>query len=78
MPSADKVVFVNTGTDAVQHALPVARAATGRSRVFKFHGHYHGWVGDWEWGRTSTSSPDGRRRRTPRIQEEATRALRRS
>ncbi len=46
MPSADKVVFMNTGTDALQHALHVARAATGRHRVFKFHGHYHGWVGE--------------------------------
>ncbi len=45
MPSAEKVVFLNTGTDALQHALHVARAATGRTRVFKFHGHYHGWVG---------------------------------
>jgi glutamate-1-semialdehyde 2,1-aminomutase len=45
VPSADKVVFMNTGTDALQHALHVARAATGRQRVFKFHGHYHGWVG---------------------------------
>jgi glutamate-1-semialdehyde 2,1-aminomutase len=45
MPSAEKVVFMNTGTDALQHALHVARAATGRTRIFKFHGHYHGWVG---------------------------------
>ncbi|MCV0402843.1 MAG: aminotransferase class III-fold pyridoxal phosphate-dependent enzyme [Chloroflexi bacterium] len=45
MPSAEKVVFMNTGTDALQHALHVARAATSRQRVFKFHGHYHGWVG---------------------------------
>jgi glutamate-1-semialdehyde 2,1-aminomutase len=45
MPSAKKVVFVNTGTDALQHALHIARAATGRMRIFKFHGHYHGWVG---------------------------------
>lgn len=46
VPSADKVVFMNTGTDALQHALHVARAATGRRRVLKFHGHYHGWVGE--------------------------------
>ncbi len=45
VPSAEKVVFVNTGTDALQHALHVARAATGRDRVLKFHGHYHGWAG---------------------------------
>ncbi|MCO1659014.1 aspartate aminotransferase family protein [Pseudonocardia humida] len=46
VPSAQKVAFVNTGTDALQHALHVARAATGRERVLKFHGHYHGWAGE--------------------------------
>jgi glutamate-1-semialdehyde 2,1-aminomutase len=50
MPSADKVAFMNTGTDALQHALHVARAATGRCRVFTFHGHYHGWVGQLRVG----------------------------
>jgi glutamate-1-semialdehyde 2,1-aminomutase len=45
VPSAEKVAFVNTGTDALAHALHVARAATGRSLVLKFHGHYHGWAG---------------------------------
>jgi glutamate-1-semialdehyde 2,1-aminomutase len=46
VPSAEKVVLVNTGTDALQHALHVARAATGRRRILKFHGHYHGWAGE--------------------------------
>ena len=46
VPSAEKVVLMNTGTDALQHALHVARAATGRQRILKFHGHYHGWVGE--------------------------------
>jgi glutamate-1-semialdehyde 2,1-aminomutase len=46
VPSAEKVVFMNTGTDALQHALHVARAATGRHRILKFHGHYHGWAGE--------------------------------
>jgi glutamate-1-semialdehyde 2,1-aminomutase len=46
VPSAEKVVLLNTGTDALQHALHVARAATGRRRILKFHGHYHGWVGE--------------------------------
>jgi glutamate-1-semialdehyde 2,1-aminomutase len=46
VPSAEKVVLLNTGTDALQHALHVARAATGRHRILKFHGHYHGWVGE--------------------------------
>ncbi len=46
VPSAEKVVLLNTGTDALQHALHVARAATGRQRIVKFHGHYHGWAGE--------------------------------
>ena len=46
VPSAEKVVLMNTGTDALQHALHVARAATGRRKVLKFHGHYHGWAGE--------------------------------
>jgi glutamate-1-semialdehyde 2,1-aminomutase len=44
VPSAELVIFSNTGTEAVQAALRVARAATGRSRVVKFRGHYHGWL----------------------------------
>src|SRR4028119_768103 len=45
IPAAVNVVCMDTGTDARQHARHGARAATGRQRVFKFHGHYHGWVG---------------------------------
>lgn len=41
---ADQVVYSNTGTEAVQVALRLARAATGRSRFVKFEGHYHGWM----------------------------------
>jgi glutamate-1-semialdehyde 2,1-aminomutase len=43
VPSAELVVFSNTGSEAVQTALRIARAATGRRRVVKFLGHYHGW-----------------------------------
>ncbi|HEV8613755.1 MAG TPA: aspartate aminotransferase family protein, partial [Gemmatimonadales bacterium] len=44
VPCADLVVFSNTGTEAVQVALRVARAATGKNRFIKFEGHYHGWM----------------------------------
>jgi glutamate-1-semialdehyde 2,1-aminomutase len=37
-----KVRFVNSGTEAVMSALRVARAATGRSKILKFDGCYHG------------------------------------
>lgn len=43
-PSMEMVRFVNSGAEAVASALRVARAATGRSRVVKFEGNYHGHV----------------------------------
>lgn len=41
--NADKVRFINTGTEAVMLAVRLARAATGKKKVFKFEGQYHGW-----------------------------------
>jgi glutamate-1-semialdehyde 2,1-aminomutase len=38
----EQLRFVNSGTEAVMSALRVARAATGRSRILKFEGCYHG------------------------------------
>jgi glutamate-1-semialdehyde 2,1-aminomutase len=43
IPSADRVRFLMTGTEAVALALRLARAATGRPLIIKFEGHYHGW-----------------------------------
>jgi len=43
IPSAERVRFLMTGTEAVALALRLARAATGRSLIVKFEGHYHGW-----------------------------------
>jgi len=43
IPCADAVCFANSGTEIVQIALRIARAATGRSTFLKFEGHYHGW-----------------------------------
>jgi glutamate-1-semialdehyde 2,1-aminomutase len=42
VPTIDKIRFVSSGTEAVMSALRVARAATGRARVLKFDGCYHG------------------------------------
>jgi glutamate-1-semialdehyde 2,1-aminomutase len=44
MPSVEMVRLVNSGTEASMSALRVARAATGRDRIIKFAGHYHGHV----------------------------------
>ncbi|HEX2268185.1 MAG TPA: aspartate aminotransferase family protein [Pyrinomonadaceae bacterium] len=46
VPCAERVLFSNTGTEAVHSALRIARAATGRTKVIKFEGHYHGWFND--------------------------------
>ena len=42
MPSLERVRFVNSGTEAAMSALRVARAATGRDKIVKFEGCYHG------------------------------------
>ncbi len=39
---AERVRFVNSGTEATMSALRLARGATGRAKVVKFEGHYHG------------------------------------
>jgi glutamate-1-semialdehyde 2,1-aminomutase len=43
IPCCDLVCFANSGTEIVQVALRLARAATGRAKYLKFEGHYHGW-----------------------------------
>ena len=43
VPSAEMVRFTMSGTEATHLALRIARAFTGRPRVVKFHGHFHGW-----------------------------------
>lgn len=40
---AERVRFANTGTEAVMHAIMAARAKTGRERIAKTEGSYHGW-----------------------------------
>jgi glutamate-1-semialdehyde 2,1-aminomutase len=41
-PSVERVRLVNSGTEATLSALRVARAATGRDKILKFEGCYHG------------------------------------
>jgi len=42
IPSLDKVRFTNSGTEAVMTTVRVARAYTGRTKIIKFEGCYHG------------------------------------
>ena len=46
VPNAERVRFANTGTEAVMAALRLARGVTGRHKILKFEGHYHGWYDD--------------------------------
>ena len=43
LPGADVVRFATSGTEAVLMAMRLARAFTGRTKILKFEGHYHGW-----------------------------------
>lgn len=44
LPNLEMMRFVNSGAEAVMSALRVARAATGRPKIVKFEGCYHGHV----------------------------------
>jgi glutamate-1-semialdehyde 2,1-aminomutase len=41
-PGVEQVRFANSGTEATMHALRIARSHTGREKIIKFEGQYHG------------------------------------
>jgi glutamate-1-semialdehyde 2,1-aminomutase len=43
VPSAEKVLLCNSGSEATYSAIRLARAVTGRKKIIKFQGCYHGW-----------------------------------
>ena len=43
IPSAERVLLCNSGSEATYNAVRLARAATGRRKLIKFQGCYHGW-----------------------------------
>jgi glutamate-1-semialdehyde 2,1-aminomutase len=43
LPSIEKVLLCCTGSEATFHAIRVSRAVTGRRKILKFQGCYHGW-----------------------------------
>jgi glutamate-1-semialdehyde 2,1-aminomutase len=43
VPSAERVLLANSGSEATFAALRLARAVTGRNKIIKFQGTYHGW-----------------------------------
>ena len=58
VPSAERVIFGSTGSEAVHAAIRIARAATGRRRIIKFLGHYHGWLDPIHIGVPGTTGRD--------------------
>lgn len=44
VPSIEKVRMTNSGTEATMSCIRLARGFTGRSKIIKFEGHYHGHV----------------------------------
>lgn len=47
VPSAERVRFANTGTEATMASIRLARGYTGKPKFIKFEGHYHGWYDDF-------------------------------
>ena len=43
VPSAEMAAICNTGSEATHHCIRLARAVTGRLKIVKFQGCYHGW-----------------------------------
>lgn len=74
VPSAQLVAYSNTGTEAVQLALRLARAFTGRQKFVKFEGHYHGWADSVLLSYHPTNHA-GRKRRPIPVSEGQSRSL---
>lgn len=61
MPSIQKLRFDNSGTSAVQRAFRLARAYTGKTKIIRFEGHYHGWSDQIHWSNHFPLEVAGRR-----------------
>ena len=59
VPSAERVRFVNSGTEATLLALRLARAYTGRNKILRFEGHFHGWHDEVVHGFQTPFDADG-------------------
>jgi len=58
----DMMRFANSGTEATMHAIRIARAFTGREKILKFEGHYHGFQDYTLWNTYPPLSGAGYRR----------------
>ena len=59
VPSAELVRFNSSGAEAVQAAFRVARAFTGKQKIIKCEGHYHGWFDNVLWSVTPDPAAAG-------------------
>jgi glutamate-1-semialdehyde 2,1-aminomutase len=59
IPSAERVRFVNSGTEATALAFRIARGFTGRPKILRFEGHFHGWHDEVMHGFSPPFDADG-------------------
>lgn len=57
VPSAERVRFVNSGTEADMLAVRIARAYTGKNKIIKFEGHFHGWSDGFQSSVMTSAGP---------------------
>ncbi|ODA93307.1 hypothetical protein BFX40_10785 [Mesorhizobium sp. SEMIA 3007] len=55
--NAEMVRFCNSGSEAVHACIRLARSATGREKIIRFAGHYHGWYDGIAWGFSGVDVP---------------------
>jgi glutamate-1-semialdehyde 2,1-aminomutase len=67
VPCAERVRFGSSGTEVIQAAMRLARAATGRQTIIKFEGHYHGWLDNVQWSVAPSAELCGPASRPSRI-----------
>lgn len=65
VPNSAWSVFFNSGTEATLAAMRVARAATGRTKIGKFEGGWHGWHDFALWNTQGTDGPPALARPVP-------------
>ena len=56
-PFAERIRFVSSGTEAAMSAIRLARGVTGKSKILKFDGCYHGHVDALCWSRRAAALP---------------------
>ncbi|HDN59281.1 MAG TPA: aminotransferase class III-fold pyridoxal phosphate-dependent enzyme [Candidatus Marinimicrobia bacterium] len=59
VPSIDLVRFGNSGTEVDMSAIRLARAFTGKEKIIRFEGHYHGWSDMLHFSASPPLSPPG-------------------